>query len=398
MSVFDRARAAAMRTRARLDALPGRLRRRRGVLALATLGVGVLGLTVVSVGRDGGSRTGSVVVAERGTPLGTVRPPTAYALEVAVERGSGPATVERVLVRRPFEGRVERPESPRGATDVSSFGVIGVLADDGRSSATVIRPEPAVGDIALVPALEAARRRGRAALGERRRITGLPRQCQVYRLGGSLEEPAFVPWDGDDRNYTDVCVDSRGLVLEEVRVRDGRTADRRLVTAVDTRPEIPTGAFSVPDGAGTPGGSGGASLTPLGAHADLRWRSTVVPAGFRLRGRYAVVPEPGGVPASRPEPLVSAVVEVLVRDGELLVVEHGVTQGGQHAFAPHPFGIAVDLGTAGPGQLVLGPRLSEVRASQGEGRYVRGYGTTNPDLLVRVARGLRPVVPPEAPD
>jgi len=388
-----------MRARARLDALPGRLRRRRGVLALATLGMGVLGLTVLSVGRDGGSRTGSVVVSVRGAPLGTVRTPTAYALEVAVEAEDGRRVrVERVLVRRPFEGRVERLGSPPGATDLSSFGVIGVLADDGRSSVTVIRPEPGVGDIAPLPALEAARRRGHAALRERRRITGLSRQCQVYRLGGSLEEPALVPWDGDDRNYTDVCIDGRGLVLEEVGVRDGRTTERRLVTVVDTSPEIPTGAFSVPDGAGTPGGSGGASLTPLGAHADLRWRSTVVPAGFRLRGRYAVVPEPGGVPASRPEPLVSAVVEVLVRDGELLVVEHGVTQGGQQAFAPHPFGIAVDLGTAGPGQLVLGPRLSEVRASQGEGRYVRVYGTTNPDLLVRVARGLRPVVPPEAPD
>ncbi|MBI2169711.1 MAG: hypothetical protein HYU28_09480 [Actinobacteria bacterium] len=353
-------------------------------------------------------REGSELVRSRGAPLDPgATGPTAYRIVYRIENRAGGELVlrtEEAIVRRPFDGRVEeRPDAPPGdhtaaTTTVSVFGALGVESASASPVVLNIPANPAVADVRPLAALERARTRGLVELRERRRLTRLDRECQVYRLGGPIGGGALTPAGTPAGEYVDVCVDRWGFVLEEVEVVDGdRILRRRLAVELDVDPAVPTNAFALPDADPPPVDQGGGSVrevepTTRPPGDEFFELTGGAPAGFRHRGRYAVVP-----PQAREfaDPLlrsqrVAGVIDVWESGPDFVAVDQGGTLGGVEPFEPEPDAEIVDAGPLGPAEVVLGLRASEIRAQRDGGRYVRIYGTVPPERLLEVARDLEP--------
>lgn len=390
-----------------LDRSWNALLRVRVISLVALVLVAVLVVTVASLGDDGGDvRAGSEVLGDPpGEPVAVPSTPRAYRIVYRIEnRAAGDLVVEteEVTVRRPFDGRVvdragEPPGGRRQSVTVTRFGFFGT--DSPRAEPTVLHvpPNPPAGDADPVDALNAAVGLDRAELRERRRIEAVDRRCQVYRIGGPIAGGALTPIGAVEGEHTDVCIDSSGLVLEEVNVvDDDRVLRRRVAVDVDESPDLGEEAFSGPDAEVAPADEGGGSVLEVEPTsrppADPFFELPSAPGGFEHRGRYAVIPpqaEAFADPVQR-NARVAGVSDVYVGGPDLVVIDQGGTLGRVDAFENHPFGRPVDVGALGTGELLLGARISEVRVARDGGRYVRVYGTVAPELLLDVIRSLEP--------
>jgi hypothetical protein len=253
--------------------------------------------------------------------------------------GSVTTSTERFLVRRPFQSSLSnRAGAPPGEatnwTILSGLGVTtsGTSSDGEGPTVEAIMPSAGVGDWRLDATLADFVTDQTFVLGARRTLLG--RECQVYRTGAPLEAYDVTPPTAT--TYADVCIDSSGLLLEQVVVNDGKLLEH--LTAVDVDPAAtPADAeFSI---TGAPAGvaDGGMDLTPIGA-AQLTdqsyWGFGAVPVGYQLRGHYTLsqnatdagsVSSTGDTTGAAPSTVVLSYVDVYTDGPNLLIVHQGPT-------------------------------------------------------------------------
>jgi hypothetical protein len=115
------------------------------------------------------------------------------------------------------------------------------------------------------------------------------------------------------------------------------------------------------------------------------------PRGFDVLGRYGIVIPQAAIPQAAqqiPEPGPTSTSDVYVRGPDLLVVDQDpslarlLRQESEHDRE-------LDLPNLRNARLVIGARMSEVRAQTSDGSAVRVFGTLPPDEIVELARSLR---------
>ncbi len=321
------------------------------------------------------------------------RTPTAYRIVYRTEARAGGELVvgtERVWVRRPFEARVETltgapPGRKRTNVTVNVFGRIKV-----GNGAFNIPPAPAPQDRRLDHSLEEIRRAGFVHARERRRVAG--RVCRIFRIGGEGGSGSLVRVEGDD--YTDLCFDEAGLLLEEVAIVDGKILNRRLAVTVDETPSLGKDLFRTGEVRleVRQGGGSVRALQPDSRPPGTFWEPSKDPRGFAPKGRYAVIPPQTGFedPTQR-QGIIAFTTDVWVDGVDVVVVEQGATLGGRAPFGADANAKRVRVGALGRGELLYGLRSSEVRVRMKGGKFVRVVGTIEPSRLLAIARSLEEV-------
>ncbi len=243
-AVHRRRQDAAHRTAAARKAA----RRRRRLKALAgVVAVAVVVTGVVFLLRDGSDgdpndrAAGPEGAGRHGCPRRSPppRPPTGPSTGPSPTRErSRTISTEVVAVQRPFDGRVAilDGEPPGGASRFegrSTFGVYANYSEAGAVQAAADAPTVALGDLRLGASLDELVRQGLFVLGDRRRakLGTETRECQTYRTGSPLQSLKITAPTGTD--YVDVCLDSTGLILEELAVADGKPTQRLIATSLE---------------------------------------------------------------------------------------------------------------------------------------------------------------------
>ena len=306
-------------------------------------------------------------------------PITAYEITYRVEERDGDDVTEREatrLVERPFRSRLESGDLVR----VADFGYFGEREAGDETEVLTAVPVPAPGDI-------------RADLldlddgGEVRRVAG--RACQVHTFGAQLLVGTVA--EGDD---TESCIDADGLVLEEIVRDDDGIVTRWTALEVDTAPAATDADFVLEGVAARSAAEGGGSLRavePTSRSVGQFYEIAEVPAGFVLRGRYAVVPPQEANPENERTRahVIAGVVDVWVRGIDVLVLEQGGTLGRVPPFGGHPNGTPEDELSSqyrGVAESIPGAHANEVRVLLPPGRYVKVTGTLPiADLIEMVA-------------
>ena len=322
-----------------------------------------------------------------------------YLVDTGAPLGSG--RVDEVLsVDRPFSSRLVT--TTHGSVEVAGdqTSTLGKLRINGlkgqRDTVLGVPVDLALTDARVEVSLDALDALGLARRREQRVVAGRP--CQVVRakvpLTGSSPLGVF-----DDASHVDSCVDARGLVLAQVEESDGKVIARRVATRVDEHPTFAPHLFDVEEDVTVPVAKGG--IQTVRSEADLPGRSYVLdspPDGFARFGRFAVAE--GSLNGQDGQAITQrrgSFSEVWVRGRDVLVLDQGATEFGATALVPFSHAAPVDLGPLGPGEAILGPRLSQVRITLTGGRYVRVAGTLGVDALADVARTLRTIdTPPQA--
>jgi hypothetical protein len=324
----------------------------------------------------------------------SVRTIRAYRVVYRVESGNGGSrsvSTDRLLVRRPFDARLESfagrpPGDRRLSTTITSFARLRV-----QGATFAVAPTAPGADLRLDAFLRDALADGYTLRRARKRVAG--RSCRVYRVAAvtGAESLGRVARAGDD--YEELCVDADGLVLERDSFADGERVGRRRATSVSEDPDITEPSFHTGDPtAGVRDGGGSVQeLAPTSkVPGDVFWELRGLLKGFRKRGRYAVIPPQAGFkdPLERAG-IVTFVSEVWTRGPDVVVIEQGSARSGRPPFAADRNARKVSLGALGSGELRYGLSGSEVRARTGGGRFVRVSGTVPPSKLLAIARMLR---------
>ena len=385
-------------------------RRRPLVAALAVVGMAVVGAVLVGRGGDDDVRAGSMKTG--GSPVEIGEPPLTYRIDYrVVARGGGDEVVtsDRLLVRRPFESRLESYDDavPRGdpaSIQVARLGRL-LLDGPGRNAVVAVRPPaPGASDLRVDAVLDDALDAGVLERRERREVLGRP--CQVYRSAAPLTTHALSR-AGDASEHADTCVDADGLVLEEVLVDDGDVLLRRVAIDVEVDPaltdeQFETGEPTVPENLG---GGLWRELTPT-SRTPGRFFEPELPPGFDRAGRYAVVPggepDPSGLPITS-QRRVTFVSDVLADERDVIVIDQGSTTDGSQALPGAPDGArTVEIDAIGTFTVVLDARAAAVQVDLGDGDFLRISGTVPVGRLLDVARSLErtgggTLVPSERP-
>jgi hypothetical protein len=365
-----------------------RRRPRTFVLAAGLIVTGVIAYVVfpsdegAEPGREGSRIVDArVVVASRSLQR--------YAISYVVETHTDAGTTsvrEDTLVRRPFDARVVARASSGATETLSAFGRYAI-----RGQVSYVPPGPPSADLRPDAVVADAVEDGYAEVRETREVIGRP--CRVHRFGDGAEAGALAPLEEAD-TYTDVCVDAKGLVLEEVTF-DGRDiVRRRIAEEIDERPRIDRERFDLPEPEEDPQKIG--SVKELAEDSRLPggrfWQLTDAPKGFEPMGRYAVVPpaQPGFTDITARGNVISFLSMVYTNGSDVLVIDQGATQGAA-PFAPDPHARRVRAGDLGRGELRYSLRESEVRFLTGGVRFVTVRGTLPPSRLLAIARSLEAV-------
>jgi hypothetical protein len=305
-------------------------------------------------------------------------PAIAYRITYRVRAASGvdvTESTETISARRPFDSRVEI--HGKDGTVVRRVGRFGALVLEGDGGVRVLAVPPSLGtsDVRPDAALDDAVDRGMAAWREVREVAG--RRCRVYRLGSTSSDGTLVPLGTDDGEYADLCVDERGLVLEEWWVKDGVPLRQRLATDVEDDASFGASTFRI-DGEPLPGPADGEviALEPEpGQHTG--------PTGFTSVGRFAVTSARiQQSPSAEIQPARTSVVDVWRRGADFVARDRSPDDVG-----PSPYGVAIDVPGVGSAELVVDLRASELRIPTPAGTE-RIYGTLSSTELVAVARQL----------
>jgi hypothetical protein len=332
-------------------------------------------------------RAGSKVVG--GAPVAVTSIPTSYTATFRVDNRAGKTyvtTEERYWVRRPFDSRIETWRGgKRLSVRYSSFGRLAQESPSAQPLNIAVPPALASGDLRVDASLEQALKDGTIVRREKRSVYG--RVCQVYRAGGPVSAGDLTPYKPGTGEYADFCVDSHGIVLEEVWTSQYHVIRRRVITKLAIDPPIADDKFeiSLPQSAANMQGFVGRFTPP----APL-WRLRSAPAGFTSLGIFAVqvpsvaVPQQEGeLPAAAP----SSTTEVFVNGPDLLVVDQDPSLASYIASDSRPTRPA-NVRVLNGGQLVVDARMSEVRGGTPDGSAVRVFGTLSPQELLQLAGGM----------
>lgn len=367
-----------------------RVRRRKGLATLAALAALVgIGVWVFWPGPD--LRAGSEVVADGPASI-AARTPSSYRIVYRDESRAGGELVvstQTVSVRRPFEARVEARSGPppggkRVALTANAFARV-------KTERVVLAtpPGPAPPDRRPDAFFAEAEKAGYAEQREARRVAG--RRCRVYRLAGEPAAPTLAPVAEAKDEYTEVCIDEAGIVLEEVIFFEGKLLSRRVAERVFEEPELSDDLFAVGDPS-LDVRQGGGSVRELAADSrppEKFWEPVAPPKGFEHMGRFTVVPPQTGFddPSQRNR-LVAFTSDVWIDGNNIVVLEQGSTLGGTEPFGADPHARRVRVGALGRGELVYSFTSTQVRVRLEGGRFVRVFGTVPPSRLLAVARSL----------
>jgi hypothetical protein len=339
-------------------------RRKKKLRTRAAIG-GVAGVAVVAAGifvltrgdddkpNDGGPKhlIAATVVPDATGALGITSSPTAYRVVYDVQTYTGGAkdttTTQTFNVQRPFNAQVisalvpgADSTPPTGDTGNTDFRVTTTetLAEQMTATSTStyqIAPDVGGVDWRYDASLSDLVSNGTYVLKERRTLLG--HECQVYRTGKAPEERTYtLPTDTD---FSDVCIDANGLILEQVVVTSGVVAARKTATSVDTDPTIDDATFTI---TGDPvaldaGGLEVEEIDETKAPVEAYYALADVPEGYELVGRYQVTqsdPNAGSQPTPTTDPLTGDTVEppsppvvdyedVYVNGNKLIVVRQG---------------------------------------------------------------------------
>ena len=336
-------------------------------------------------------RAGSVKV---GGSVGVARRlPGAYAVVYRDEtHAAGETTVstQKLWLRRPFESRSETWSGPPPGRRRLSYTVNALTRLSTGRITLAVPPGPAPDERRPDAFLPEATKRGYAQTREARRIIG--RACRVYRIGGDPGIDSLKPLKRVGKDYSDVCVDAAGIVLEHVSFTDGKLLFRRVAAGVDENPPLNDDMFAVgkPSMGAAQGGGSARRADPASRPPGTFWALSRPLDGFRHAGRWAVVPPQSGFndPIRRAS-IVAWVSDVYTRGSDVVVVEQGATLQGVEPFKDDPNAQDVDAGALGRGELLYGLRAAELQVKFKGGKFVRLIGTVPPSRLVEIAKDLR---------
>ncbi len=320
---------------------------------------------------------------------GELRGPGAAAVSRVVYRvddRAGPearSQTDVVLIRRPFEARIEHRDGPPPGGPLLSGSLMDaqstslLVADGSVTLRTDRAPGQLLGSFALTALQDGVRAGVAESLGDGS-AAGQPCSRFAYRLSGT--EPLAPP---TERERVEVCVTADGIPLSETVRLEGRVVRSAEAMEVDRSPTVPKGAFD-----GRRGKHAGAAGEGLVSATEVRdgppppdfgVAPVAAPAGFRP-GRQATEIRrlgPDGPPRA-------AYVESFVAGTEVVTVER-VLLGPGPAWREDE-GLPVDVGPGRSGRMVYRPGWVELRTTAA-GRPVRVTALTGA-LAVAVARPL----------
>jgi hypothetical protein len=310
-----------------------------------------------------------------------------YRVEVIHEDEAPIVTTDEVAVRRPFDGRQStRSGDEKARTTISRFGRYVI---DGQGF--FVAPSPPEPDSRPAAFLRDAIDDGYAAKRELRRVAG--RLCRVYRIGDDTGEVSLPRLKKGAEEYSDICVDEAGLLLERASFNGGELVRRRIATRVKEPKELDEDSFDIPDIKG--------DAKILGAVQELEddsrlpgdffWDFDDAPKGFEFEGRYSVVPagQQGFSDPSARGSILAFMSEVWTDGTDVFVIDQGGTQS-TTPFETDPNSRIVDVGEY-EAEIRYALRESEVRFRTEGTAFVRVRGTIEASKLLEVARSLEKV-------
>jgi hypothetical protein len=348
---------------------------------------------------------GPLSTTSAGSPSGnhTILPitdaPSTYRIVYSLDDHAGAdtrVTTEEVLLERPYRSRrtlwtgTDTSVAPN-RTSVSDFGVLSLRSENNRDLTMSTPPVPATGDVRLEHALEELVDQGLLVPGLRRRVRGI--QCQMYRTREPIGTGDLAPPSSDE--WADICVDARGLVLEELWYLRGRLLQRRVAVEVEVDPDIPTGSFDAFSAQLAPDEGGGdlRAVEPTSRPNYIFWELDETPSGFVHRGRFEVLTPSGQRDVTGPSqigPPRQAVSDVYERGSDIVVISRGSVVGREAEFELHPHQTEVDFGELGVATLELGVFGSWLRVKPDAVQFVSIRGTVSTAELLAIARDLEP--------
>lgn len=366
-----------------------RLKALAGVVAVAVVATGVVFLLRDDGGDDGDNPAVELLAEKVSGATGALapsEPPTSYRAVYRAEGYQGAestVSTEVVTVKRPFDGRVAilEGEPPGGAPRFegrSTYGVYANYTDAGAAQAAADAPTVALGDLRLTASLDELLRQGLFVLGDRRRakLGTETRECQTYRTGSPLQSLKITaPTDTD---YVDACLDSTGLILEELVIAGGAPTQRLVATSLEPEPTLDPALFTI-DAEKVGPDQGGAIVTEVDratAPAPGYWSPAATPAGFTHQGRYKV------------EGKNTSWVDVYVRGIDLVTIRQGAPAAEPDMSDIGP-GTDVDLGPLGPGKMLLRTVGPTVVGHPGSEAFVHVAGSVSPADVAALASALR---------
>lgn len=381
--------------------MPGSRRSRgrwAGAAAVFALGVAGAGAWLLVRGDDEPDlRAGSTALDETPALFDVADPLDSYRIDYRVESHGGEdlvVTSDRLLVRRPFESRLETydgpaPEGRPSSIQVESFGALFAEGAGSDEVVVAVPPGPPGADTRVEVTLADALQDERFELGERREVLG--RTCQIVRTATLLASGDLAQPSEQDRAET--CIDEAGLVLEEVLYLEGSVLLRRVAIDLELDPGFDEDSFTT--GAQTvPVESGGGFLAET--EPDSRQPGTFfesrVPRGFERRGRYVVIPpqqENFTDPLRRGNRL-TFLSDVFVDGPSVVVLDQGGTFGGVDPF-PDRQGVELEIDGLGTVLLSYGRSGPTLLLPRDGGKFLRARGTVEPDVLVALLEGLEEV-------
>lgn len=373
----------------------GRVHRRKAAAGAAVvLLVAGAGTWLLLADDDTDLRAGSTELDEPAGLFEVGEPLEAYRIDYRVEsRGGDDAVVtsDRLVVRRPFESRLETydgpvPDGRPSSVQIEAFGALYADGVESEEVVVAVPPGPPGADPRIEAGLASALEEDRFELGPRREVLG--RTCQVIRTATLLATGDLAPPGG--RDHAETCIDAAGLVLEEVLVVEGSMLLRRLAIDVDVEPEVDDEMFETGDQT-VPVDSGGGFLaeTEPDSRQPGRFFQSRPPVGHDRFGRYVVIPpqqENFTDPLLRGHRL-TYLSDVFVDGASVVVLDQGGTFGGVDPF-PDRQGVEVDLGELGTGLLSYGRTGPTLLVARDGGKFLRARGTVEPDVLIELLEGL----------
>jgi hypothetical protein len=353
--------------------------RRLVAAAVVVVASAVAGIVVLS---GDGAKTAAVA----GRQLPGPWPAAAFRVVYRVDDRAGPearSQTDVVLVRRPFEARIEHRDGPPPGGPLLSGSLMdprstSSLAADGSATLRSDRaPGPLLGSFAL-SALQDGVLAGVAESLGNGSVAGQPCSRFAYRLSGT--EPLARPTEVE---RVEVCVTADSILLSETVRLEGRVVRSAEAVEIDRSPAIPAGAF---DGrrdqrAGV-AGDGLVSATEVRdgpPPPDFAVASLTAPAGFRPGRRATEIRRlgPDGPPRI-------AYGESFVAGAEVVTVEQLLLVPGPAW--PEAEGLPVDIGHGRSGRIVYRPGWVELRTTAA-GHPIRVTAPTG-TLAVAIARAL----------
>lgn len=376
----------------------GRVRRRKVAVGVAVVFlVAGVGTSLLLSDGDADLRAGSTELDEPAGLFEVGEPLDAYRIDYRVESRGGDEVVvtsDRLVVRRPFESRLETfdgpvPDGEPSSVQIEAFGVLYADGVDSEEVVVAVPPGPPGADTRIEAGLASALEEERFELGPRREVLG--RTCQVIRTAALLATGDLAPPGA--RDHAETCIDAAGLVLEEVLVVEGSMLLRRLAIDVDAQPDVDGAMFETGDQT-IPVDSGGGFLaeTEPDSRQPGMFFESQPPAGHDRLGRYIVIPpqqENFSDPLRKGHRL-TYLSDVFIDGASVVVLDQGGTLGGIDPF-PDPQGVEVDIDGLGTGLLSYGRTGPTLLVPRPDGKFLRVRGTVAPDVLVKLLEVLEEV-------